>query len=846
MSAMLGLFLAIQTQAPVTQAPAGPTVTPSVAAAQAPQPPELDGRDDEPIWRQAEAITGFRQARPNEGADPAQRTEARVAYDAQNLYVFVRAYDTAPDSVVSLLSRRDEMPASDYVIVMIDSYRDRRTGYQFGVNPAGVKMDQSMVSDGDEDSAWDAVWDVATRIDSLGWTAEYRIPLSQLRFARADQVTFGFGIWRNIQRHTMQVSWPLIRQSVPGFVSQFGDLTGMVNLSSPGRAEVVPYVVTKDEPRLGAATPDRSQGLTLGGDLKYAVASNLTLNATINPDFGQVEADPGQLNLSAFEVFFSERRPFFVEGGGLFQMPINCFIVNDCQTGEGLFYSRRIGRSPRLAGRYGDASSPTATRILAAAKLTGRLPGGLSVGLIDAMTDRVGGVNDATIEPRTNYAVFRLNQDYAAGTGSVGLLVTSVERSLDSWSEDFMHKSALTGALDARKRWGKYEVSGSYSLSRVSGTAEAIAATQRDPVHYYQRPDDELEYDPTRTSLTGSGLEVRFNKVGGERSRFETGYGRRTAGLDVNDIGFLRQGDQQNWSTWYTLRWNRPNGVFQRLNWNFNHWRHWTLEGLPTDVAFNTNVHVQWNNRWWLHAGGTIGNIGETYCSHNCSRGGPAVRQELGLFPWIGIEGDSRRALSPNVFFNYSRTDGGRSESFNVNPNIRLRVADRFTTSLGANITRNRDDNQWFGNFTDDEDATHYTFAHLEQKTLGLTWRAAYTFTPNATLQVYANPFISKGTYTNVRELDAPRSENYDDRYTAYDAPVAENPGGFNVKQFRSNVVFRWEYRPGSTLFLVWSQGRQDRLNHEGGNSFGGDFNDRFGRRADDVFLVKMSYWLNW
>jgi hypothetical protein len=605
-------------------------------------------------------------------------------------------------------------------------------------------------------------------------------------------------------------------------------------------------VVPKDAPRHRATPPERAPGLTLGGDLKYAVASNLTLNASVNPDFGLVEADPGQLNLSAFEVFFSERRPFFVEGAGLFQMRINCFIVNDCQTGEGLFYSRRIGRSPRLAGRYGDASSPTATRILAAAKLTGRLPGGLSVGLIDAVTDRVGGVNDATIEPRTNYAVFRLNQDYGNGTGSVGLLLTSVERSLDEWSEDFMHKSAFTGAIDARKRWGKYEASGSYSMSRVSGTAEAIAATQRDPVHYYQRPDDELEYDPLRTSLSGTGLEVRFNKVGGERSRFETGYGRRTAGLDVNDIGFLRQGDQQNWSTWYALRWNRPNGVFQRLNWNFNHWRHWTLEGLPTDVAFNSNVHVQWNNRWWLHAGGTIGNIGETYCSHNCSRGGPAVRQELGLFPWLGFEGDSRRALSPNVFFNYSRTDGGRSESFNVNPNVRLRVADRFTTSLGANITRNTDDNQFFGNFTDDADVTHYTFAHLEQRTLGLTWRAAYTFTPDATLQVYANPFISKGSYSNVRELDAPRAEQYDDRYMPYDAPVAQNPGGFNFKQFRSNVVFRWEYRPGSTLFLVWSQGRQDRLNTEGGNSFGGDFGDLFGRRADDVFLVKMSYWLNW
>lgn len=845
MTAIFGLLLSLQGQAP-PPAQATPELVQQIPATRIDAAPTLDGRDDEAAWRDAQPITDFRQARPNEGSAPPERTEARVTYDANNLYVFVRAFDTAPDSIVSLLARRDEMPASDYVIVMVDSYRDRRTGYQFGVNPAGVKLDQSMVNDGDEDPAWDAVWDVATRIDSLGWTAEFRIPFSQLRFARADRVDFGFGVWRNIQRHTTQVSWPLIRQSRSGFVSQFGDLTGLVSLGSPARGELVPYVVTKDEPDLGAAPLGRARGITIGGDLKYAVASNLTLNATVNPDFGQVEADPAQLNLSAFEVFFSERRPFFVEGGGLFQMPINCFSVNDCQTGEGLFYSRRIGRAPRLAGRWGDASSPTATRILGAAKLTGRLPGGLSIGLIDAVTDRVGGVHDATIEPRTNHAVLRVNQDYAGGNGSVGVMLTSVHRDLDTWSEDFMHRTAVSGAIDARRRWGKYEASGSLSLSRVSGTAAAIAATQRDPVHYFQRPDDAIGYDPTRTSLSGSALELRFSKLGGERSRFETGYGRRSAGFDINDLGFLRQGDQQNWSTWYALRWNRPNGVFQRLNWNFNHWRHWTMEGLPTDVAFNTNVHVQFNNRWWLHAGGTLANIGETYCSHNCSRGGPAVRQDLALFPWFGVEGDNRRTLVPTVFVNVGRSDDWRSTSVNVNPSLRLRVADRFTTSLGASYTRNLDDVQFYQNIVDLDGITHHTFARLEQQTVGLTWRAAYTFTPNATLQLYANPFISKGTYANLRELDDPRAETLDGRYRPYSGEAAQDPGGFNFKQFRSNVVFRWEYSPGSTLFVVWSQGRQDRLATEGSNSFGGDVGDLFGRRANDVFLVKMSYWLNW
>lgn len=849
MMATRGLFLLLQSQAPGGGSPPAPDAAPAprVAAVRATTPPVLDGLDHDAVWREAVSITEFRQARPDEDGDPAQRTEGRIAYDAHNLYVFIRAFDTAPDSIVRLLARRDNPGSSDYVIVLIDSYHDRRTGYEFGVNPAGVKFDMSLVNDGNEDDAWDAVWDVATHVDSLGWTAEFRIPLSQLRFARTPDVTFGVMLWRNIQRHTSQVTWPLYRQSRPGFVSQFGELVELQGLAPPSRAELVPYVVTKDEPRATDAGFARHRGITVGGDLKYAVASNLTLNATVNPDFGQVEADPAQLNLSAFETFFSERRPFFVEGSGLFDLRVNCFTVVDCSTGEGLFYSRRIGRAPELAGLHGDASSPTSTRILAAAKLTGRLPGGLSVGVIDAVTDRVEGVNGATIEPRTNYAVVRVNQDYAGGNGSFGAMLTSVQRSLDEWSEDFVHRNATVAGFDARRRWGKYEVSGTVSLSRVSGSEEAIALTQRDPVHYFQRPDDELEYDPTRTSLTGHAVEVRLNKVAGERSRFETGYGERSAGYEINDLGFLQQADQRNWSNWFALRWNRPNGVFQRLNWNFNHWRYWTMEGLPTEVAFNTNVHVQWNNRWWLHLGGTAGQLGTTWCDHNCTRGGPAVRNDAYFAPWMGIEGDSRKALVPGMWINYNRSDGGRSRRINLNPSLQWRVADRFTTSLGVNYTDNRDDTQWFGNFTDDQGVTHHTFAHLDQQTLGLTWRMGYTFSPDASLQVYANPFVSKGSYRDVRELADPRAERYDDRFRPYeDAEVAADPGGFNFKQFRSNVVFRWEYSPGSTLFLVWSQGRQDFLPLAGQQDFRGDLGDLFGRRADDVFLAKVSYWINW
>jgi hypothetical protein len=449
------------------------------------------------------------------------------------------------------------------------------------------------------------------------------------------------------------------------------------------------------------------------------------------------------------------------------------------------------------------------------------------------------------LEPTTNYAVVRGNQDYDNGNGSVGFIATGVNRSLDPSSETYLHRSAYAGAIDARRRFGgRYEVSGSFDVSRVAGSPEAIARTQRDPVHLYQRPDGALEFDSTRTSLSGTNMELRFAKVGGRRLHFETAYQRRTAGFEINDVGFLRQADQQQWTSWATLMFRQPNRIFRELRWNLNNWEHWSIAGLPTERAFNTNVHTQFNNRWWLHMGGTVGQLGATYCDR-CARGGPAIRQDPYIAPWLGIEGDNRRPLVPTLWVNYWLGDRGRSETLSLEPELELKVSSRFTTTLSGSYERNRNDTQYFGTFTDPAGGAHYTFAHLEQKTLSLTWRLSYTFTPNTTLQIYASPFISKGTYSDVREIGEPRAASYDERYQPYaDPAVAGDPGGFNVKEFRSNVVFRWEYRAGSTLFLVWSQGREGFADIEGTKSFGGDLGDLFRERANHTFLVKMSYWL--
>jgi len=584
----------------------------------------------------------------------------------------------------------------------------------------------------------------------------------------------------------------------------------------------------------------------VGGDLAYRIASNVMLNATVSPDFGQVEADPSELNLSAFETFFTERRPFFVEGKGLFDFRVNCVVVLDCSTGEGLFYSRRIGRALQLGDVYGDESSPASTTILGAAKVTGRFPGGFSLGVLDAVTGRVDGPERTTLEPTTNYAVIRGNQDYDSGNGSFGFILTGVNRSLDAASDPYLHRSAYAGGVDARRRFaGELEISGSLDYSRVAGSSEAIALTQRSPVHLYQRPDDRLPLDSTRTSLSGTSLELRFAKVGGKLLQFETAYQRRTPGFEINDIGFLRQADQQEWTTWAALAFRTPNRIFRELRWNFNNWEYWSTAGLPTERAFNTNVHTQFTNRWWLHFGGTVGQLGATYCDR-CARGGPAIRQDPYFAPWLGIEGDDRNALVPYMWVNHNRSDRGRSGRISLQPELDLKLSSRFSTSLSANYVHNHDDLQYYATFIDSASTPHYAFAHLEQKTLSLTWRLGYTFTPTASLQLYASPFISKGSYSDVREIARPRAVDYSDRYRPYaDSAVANDPGGFNVQQFRSNVVFRWEYRAGSTLFLVWSQGREGSLPYEGAASFGGNLSDLFGLPADDVFLVKLSYWFS-
>src|SRR5688572_6473072 len=451
------LFAAPQQSAP--QDTHNPTTT--ALAVRAEQAPDVDGRDSDAVWSTAPKTSEFRQFEPRIDADPTFRTEFQVAYDAGNLYVFVRMYDPRPDSIMHALTRRDVRGPSDQIKILIDSYGDKRSGFSFAVNPDGVKRDFALYNDNQEDASWNGVWDVATVTDSLGWTAEFRIPLSQLRYAGADEHTFGFGVWRDIERLRERTSWPLYETTRSGLSSQLGELAGLAGITSARSVEVTPYTVTKNvQQALPNNRFERQQQFTVGGDLKLGITPNVTLDATINPDFGQVEADPAVVNLTAFESFFPERRPFFVEGTGVYQFQLNCYIVVDCSTNEGLFYSRRIGRAPALRGLYGDAATPTATTIAAATKVTGRTRGGLSFGILDAVTPEVTGTRagpglpERTVEPLTNYAVVRAQQDLRGGDAGISFIGTAVNRSADSLVQPFMHQAAYTGGVTFRNRMG--------------------------------------------------------------------------------------------------------------------------------------------------------------------------------------------------------------------------------------------------------------------------------------------------------------------------------------------------------------------------------------------------------
>jgi hypothetical protein len=820
-------------------APVGVQATPPVPpgapataqASRAVRAPVLDGRDDEAVWADASVIDGFRQFAPAEDAPTAFRTTTRVVYDDRNVYVFVRMYDPHPDSIVSLLSRRDVRTNSDQIKIIFDAYLDRRTGVELMVNPAGVQRDAAIHSDFMEDMSWDGVWDVSTKIDSLGWTAEFRVPFSQLRFNKAEEHSFGFGVWRDIPRINQRDSWPVYRTSRQALASQLGTLSGFRGIGGGHRIELLPYTVTRNITERTATGWNHPQKITAGADVKIGLGSALTATATVNPDFGQVEVDPAILNLSAFEVRFDERRPFFLEGNALFRCNGPC---------EGLFYTRRIGRTPQLRAAPTD---PAFTTILGAAKVTGRIGRGVSLGISEAVTRREVGVRGTTIEPQTNYFAGRLVKEMRDGRSQFGIMVTDTRRALDSVTSPVLRRNATVLLAQgfhrfARDRW---EVSGYTGRIGVTGSARAIALTQRNSVHLYQRPDHEERYDSTRTSLGGGVFSASIQKLGGSLRWSSTGR-YAGAGMEANDLGFVILVNDVSLRHQASLQSMRPTKLYRRFFGFLSNETHWTTGGTQNGASVTLHGSAELQNFWSSAVTLTTFDLGGARCVA-CARGGPALRQSPERLASFFIGGDQRRPVTPNISLSASRGDDGNSSGRGVSVGTDVRLASRFSMSVNAGWDARTDDQQWIANYgATFSDTTHYTFARLAQNTVTLTARANWTATPTLSLQVYAQPFISSGSFTNWREIRNASAREYDARYTPYGN--GRRPEGFNVRQFNSNAVVRWEYRPGSTLFFVWQQGRDSR---EANGEFRAarDYRDLFRAHPDNTLLIKASYWFN-
>ena len=828
----------------------------------------IDGRLDEAAWQLAVPVADFVQRDPDQGQPGTEPTEVRVLYCDDALYIGVRAYDSHPELISAKLTRRDEWSPSDWIMVAIDSYKDRRTAYAFSVNPAGVLRDTYFFDDGNEDDSWNAVWEADAQRDSLGWTAEFKIPFSQLRFPEAERHEFGFNVIRTINRLNEEQHWRLIPKNESGLVSRFGDLVGFEGLKSPRRLEVMPYVVAQASKYptdgLNPFADGADQVGRIGGDLRYGVTSNLTLNATINPDFGQVEADPAVVNLSAFETFFAEKRPFFNEGIDIFRFGIG--LGDGDGSSESLFYTRRIGRRPQgdPDARGGYAEYPEQTTILGAAKLSGKTPSGWTLGFLGAMTgqetarvqDSVGAAYGDVVEPRTTYLVSRIGRDFRGGQTVIGAFGTGTIRDLPEVGNlDWLRSRAYSVGANWEHRWNdnSYRLRGWVAGTSVHGSAEAIDLTQRSSARYFQRPDNShVTYDPTRTSLQGIASQVEFGKIGGSW-RFMGVLDTRSPGFEVNDLGFMRNTDKTLQVFWTGYRWTEPGKLFRRANVNLNQWSSWTYGWEYLGIGGNVNGSFTLLNYW----GGFLG-INREFRGLSVStlRGGPAIVDPSALNGWAGFFSDERKALQANgEFFFWAQQDGGGSHEVGgrigalwqpvANMNFRASPG-LFFTRMGAQ-------------YLDTQDAlggTHYLMGDLDQTTVSMQFRGNLTFLPTLSVQLYVEPFISAGQYQAYREVADPRGATFDDRFTTFgnDQLARDDDGNvfvdldrdgtadlgldnpdFRFLSLRSNTVVRWEYRPGSALFVVWQHGRSD-FDRTGEFNLSNGVRDRAGSRRPIPF----------
>ena len=868
----------------------GAALPPVVVAAPRAGAVVVDGRMQEGAWSKAQRVTAFTQVLPREGERPGDSTEVRFLYDEEALYVGARMFSrTGAAGVTSRLVRRDQIREgdTDLFTLTLDTYHDHLGRAIFTVNPSGVKADALAQGGGNQDASWDPIWEAAASIDEQGWTAEIRIPLSQLRFSRFAAQQWGVQLTRftNLTNERDQLAY--WRSNEVGGPSRFGHLMGLQIPSLPWRAEVTPYVVSRSRfvrPADAANPFTRSNENTIraGADLKWLLASSLTLDAAINPDFGQVEVDPAVVNLTVFETFFPARRPLFVEGSGIFNFgAFSCFICGDGAGPLDLFYSRRIGRQPQGIATGKFVRMPESTTILGAAKLTGRTRGGTSIGILDAVTgaeqarvlttggDEPPGEMSVEVEPASNYFIGRVKQDFNGGKVVLGAIGTSVRRSFtNSLLADRIARNAESGGVDWNVAWKerRYTLIGQAAFSRLAGDPDAILRIQRTSAHYFQRPD--RENGAVSPPAAGTGAQVMSGFAGFTRLAKEGGNllaevmgSVRSPGFETNDFSFLNRADHAFVNVNLGGQKTTPTRFSRSVNGGIGVQGQFNLDGDELDREAHAAARIVLRNYWTVSS--SVFRRPEAL-DDRLTRGGPVVRRPGYTVAYLNISTDPRRraafATNPSLTMHES---GERGHSVNVNATIK--PSSNVLASVGPRFTRVSNPYQFVTSAADPLLTAffgrRYIFAELDQRTLSMDTRLNVTLTPAISLELYAQPFISSAGYSGFSEFISPR-QSARRRFTGGEVTVEGSgsaavyrvapPGGnvvafgnpdFNFRSLRGNAVFRWEYRPGSTLFLVWQQNRSD-TERTGDFDFSRDQSALFRTRPDNVFQLKMNYWL--
>lgn len=831
---------------------------------------KIDGLLDEPVWQKAPIATDFIQSTPIDGVSASEKTEVRVLYSNKYLYVGFMAYDSSPDSITASLFRRDSDEASDWVYVNIDSYNDDRTAFTFAANPLGVQKDIMYYDDTQEDVLWDAVWEVESRIVENGWMAEFKIPLSQLRFTSSNSIqNWGINFQRRIARRAEISFWSRTPRQEYGVVSRFGELTGVQDLPKPLRLEVTPYVSTEltnnqTDPGGNPFFEKNKPGLKLGGDIKYGITSDFTLTATINPDFGQVEADPATFNLSEFENYFEERRPFFLEGSEIFNFG-GTTSQNSFRSHYN-FYSRRIGKTPfalekRIHSVTDNATGNTisldymsrnpVTTIAGAAKVSGKTKKGLSVGILDSYTVEEtvsyfdsGNLKEGKIEiePATNYLVGRVRQDLSKTDAQIGGFFSSVNRMLNgSYLEDYMHKNAYQVGVDAQYYWDarNWGASGVFAVSRVEGTAQAISRTQQTSAHYFNRSDSKtLSVDEEATSLTGYFGEFSIGKYSGTGLRYSFTYSEMSPGYEINDIGFLERADYRAPHFYLEYLNVQTQRVQFYLLWTDASYA-WNFDG---DMIFNyysSGVYLRMNNLWTVL--GIVGITGRFY-NDRITRGGPTMLRPKDWNTHISITTNSAKNVYGNLTTSYRRDASGEYE-IQISTAINYRPTTYIQLKLNPVYLNSLDHDQYQGFWGVDEwNNPQILFSDLKLNLFYTELRANITFTPKISFQTYLRPYYYTADFSDYKTFSESKTYNF----TPIDPTTNEyydKNWDLDNKTLQGNAVVRWEYAPGSTIFLVWQQSRNAYA--YGQAEFEPYFGllDTFKNKPINIFLLKWSYW---